>query len=116
MTIDQVDVWNPANTGVRLFVAEASLLAEVFKEDPGVGRVADDELQIDGWRFASFLSRRMSEYERSNNGALRALMEGFLAVSLVMLLRAKHPLAEFTRDPGKFWRQRIAEVGRGMPV
>lgn len=116
VSLDDHEVWNPSNTVARLFVAQATALGEIFNNGSGVGRIVDDEVQIDASQFAAFVASLVGEYERSNNHALRSLVEGFLGVSLVILERAQYSLSEFAQASREFWEVRTAEIARSMPT
>jgi hypothetical protein len=113
--IDDQDVWNPSNSVGKLFLATSEAIQVEFGPPSGMGEIIDDECEVDGDTFTDFVTALLARYETSNNRALRFLLEGVIAIGLVMLDRAGRPITVVHPDYEEFWRQRRESVARGMP-
>lgn len=109
------DLWNPSNVVARLFLAEAIAIEGVIGVQCGIGTIEDDESVIDDEQFTEFVAALLREYKNSNNETLRALVEGVLGVSLVLLGRARRNIVEMDSETMRSWDARLQKLSRSMP-
>jgi hypothetical protein len=83
------------------------------KADSGLGDIVEDECQVDPRTFAAFTDRLVDWYQRTNNEALRSLIEGFTSIALVLLDRMGVEAASIKPEYADMWateRRRQAKV------
>ncbi|MEW2413908.1 DUF6086 family protein [Streptomyces sp. NPDC046866] len=113
--IDGADVWNPSNSVARLFIAQALTTGRELGFEPGIGPVVDDECNIDGQLFATFISSVITRHRETNNLPLKLLIEGIIPMGVIMLERAKIFPIESNHTGEDFWRERSVTVSKAMP-
>ncbi|MFB7586475.1 DUF6086 family protein [Streptomyces sp. NPDC056169] len=112
--LNEQDVWNPSNSVARLFLSTANGIGEEFSRNPGLGRIIDDECEVDANEFSVFTTELLARYERSNNQPLKALLEGVIAIGLVMLDRAGYRI-DTTVELDDTWLLRRENFAQSMP-
>ncbi|QNE17484.1 hypothetical protein F1D05_05630 [Kribbella qitaiheensis] len=81
-------VWDVATQVARLFVAEATAVAEWIEVPAGLDIRGDDTCQIDIEQFQKFTESIASRYLSSSHPGLRMLIFGVVLPSLVILERS----------------------------
>ncbi|MFB7761752.1 DUF6086 family protein [Streptomyces xiamenensis] len=110
------DLWNPSNSVARIFVGQVLTLSDEMAIESGVGEIIEDECEIDGDAFPAFLHALLLRHGNSNNQALRSLLEGVLAVGLVIAERAGWDMPSASTVDNSFWEEKRVQLARSMPT
>ncbi|MGV9889587.1 DUF6086 family protein [Streptomyces sp. NPDC003395] len=100
-------VWNPSNSLARAFIGQADAL--------GPGEIVEDECHINTAVFGEFLDALAQTYRDSRNEALRALLTGFLSVSLALAERIGLTLPFLGTESADMWAIQREISSRSMP-
>ncbi|MFJ4336838.1 DUF6086 family protein [Streptomyces sp. NPDC088915] len=112
--LDDQEVWNPSNSVARIFLSTAHGIGEEFSRASGLGKVIDDECEVDGYEFSAFVTELLVRYERSNNKPLKELLESVIAIGLVMLDRAGRDVGTIV-ELNDAWLLKREGFARSMP-
>ncbi|MFJ4871267.1 DUF6086 family protein [Streptomyces sp. NPDC088757] len=112
--VDDQDVWNPSNSVARIFLSTARGISEEFTLPSGLGKIINDECEVNGDEFSAFATELLVRYERSNNKPLKELLEGVIAISLVMLDRAGRDVGTIV-ELDDAWLLKREGFARSMP-
>ncbi|QKV69815.1 MULTISPECIES: DUF6086 family protein [Streptomyces] len=110
------DLWNPSNSVARIFVDQAIMLAKEMGLDSGIEGIIEDECEIHGDRFTAFLHALLLRHGKSNNQALRSLLEGVTAIGLVITERAGWDMPIADTGDNSFWDEKKTQLARSMPT
>ncbi|XVJ76703.1 DUF6086 family protein [Streptomyces sp. JH002] len=111
-----MSLWNPSNSAARIFVGHVLTLSNEMAIDSGVGEIIEDECEIDENAFSAFLHTLLLKHGNSNNQALRSLLEGVLAIGLVIAERAGWDMPGVSTGDNSFWEEKRAQLARSMPT
>jgi hypothetical protein len=81
-------LWNPSNAAARLFLRQVAVFEAELGLPSGVGRMENDECQIDPVAFGAFADALLAHHRRTSHAVILALSEGFIATLLVLGQRA----------------------------
>jgi hypothetical protein len=87
-----LSLWNPSNGVAVLFVRTGEAIATTTEVPSGLGPLIADEHEIDPEAFAVFVDALTEEYRSSDHPILRSLLEGFLAIAIVLVDRSGRDL------------------------
>ncbi|RCV51451.1 DUF6086 family protein [Marinitenerispora sediminis] len=107
-------LWNPSNTVARVFLGQARTLAPVVGRRSGLGDIVEDECEVDLTEFAGLVAAVLELYRRSPHPLLRALLDGFVPVALVLLERGGGT-ALGSVDGAAAWAEPVRAAARSMP-
>ncbi|MEV0610179.1 DUF6086 family protein [Polymorphospora rubra] len=108
-------VWNPSNGVAHLFVDQSMAISRLIGHESGVGAIIQDECQIEVDAFQRFVQLLVNTYQESNHTVLRALVRGYLGMSLALAARIGGRVEIAEADRGT-WRTLMAENQAAMPV
>jgi hypothetical protein len=109
-------VWNPSAAVGRLFKGQVEAIAAVLDVPSGLGEFFADEYVIDMPMFERFLERLTEQYDDPSPFVIKALVEGVLGTSYVMVERGGGQVPEIDpqRVPG--WEDLRYQFSRSMPA
>jgi hypothetical protein len=81
-------LWNPSAGVARLFARNVEAVAPAVGLPTGLGPEFNDEYQIDMITFTAFVDALVHRYYSSTHLILRTLIEGVVAVGVVLVERA----------------------------
>jgi hypothetical protein len=87
-TAGDVTLWNPANRVGWLFLRTSEAVATLVDMPTGIGPDLGDEHELSLDEFVDFVDALVAQYLSSSHPILRALLEGFVGVALVLVERA----------------------------
>ncbi|MFE7958429.1 DUF6086 family protein [Streptomyces sp. NPDC057413] len=108
-------VWNPSNSLTRAFIGQADALSQLVGKETGLGEIVEDECHINTAVFGEFLDALAQTYRDSRNEALRALLTGFLSVSLALAERIGLTLPFLGTESADMWAIQREISSRSMP-
>lgn len=108
-------VWNPSDSLARAFIGQADALSQLVGKETGLGEIVEDECDINTAVFGEFLDALAQTYRDSHNEALRALLTGFLSVSLVLAERIGLTLPPLGTESADMWAIQREISSKSMP-
>jgi Family of unknown function (DUF6086) len=113
--VGETILWNPSNQVATLFLEQAHDFCAFAGVASGLGPIWEDECNINLSEFTVYVENLAVRYQTSKHGVLRALMEGFLSTSLVLLARVGVRVSTIDPTFAVFWSEKQQEVEKSMP-
>ncbi|MFF4156002.1 DUF6086 family protein [Streptomyces sp. NPDC001678] len=114
--VNDEDVWNPSNSVAQIFLGQADTLSRSVGEQSGLGPVIEDECEINLPQFVKFTNILVKAYQDSNNRPFRSLLDGVIAISLVLIERGGGAVDSITPEYADMWAELRANHARSMPT
>ncbi|MEC3919953.1 DUF6086 family protein [Nocardia sp. CDC160] len=112
---EDTDLWNPGNWTGRMFVSMAECISQSLQTPTGlhVRELDPDTVDVDAAQFRAFTEALRNAYVTTGNSTYRSLIDGVLAVAIVIADRAGvpvdiHPMEQWGMD------DRVEERARSM--